>query len=309
MSLSAQTAAPDRPATRFTRVVFAGGGNRCFWQAGFWSVAAPALDLQPQVIAAVSAGAAISALLVADRAEPTLRAFQRVTAANPRNVHLRNLLGTEPVMPHAALYRRTLLEALDDAAVARIRSGPQLRVLLAAVPSWLGPRSGVLTGFLAYEVEKRLRQPVHPSSGRRLGFRPLVVALGDCRDAQEMTDLILASSSTPPMTPVAQWGGRTVLDGGLIDNVPVAALSAPLSPGPSGATPTSPPASESATAPTLVLLTRPYPIERLPRHPGRVYVQPSRTVPVAKWDYTDPEGLQRAWALGQADAAAFVQAQ
>ncbi|NJN40338.1 MAG: patatin-like phospholipase family protein, partial [Gammaproteobacteria bacterium] len=33
-------------------VVFAGGGNRCLWQAGFWSEAAPRLGLIPQRIAA-----------------------------------------------------------------------------------------------------------------------------------------------------------------------------------------------------------------------------------------------------------------
>ena len=45
-------------AQPFEAVVFAGGGCRCFWQAGFWEVAAPALGWQPRVAGAVSAGAA-----------------------------------------------------------------------------------------------------------------------------------------------------------------------------------------------------------------------------------------------------------
>ncbi len=280
----------------FGQVVFAGGGNRCFWQAGFWSIAAPALDLRPRRIAAVSAGAAVSALIVAGRAESTLRHFQRMTAANPTNLHLRNLFGPQPIVPHAEMYRGALRHALDDEAVARIRAGPDLRVLLAAVPRWLGPRSGVVAGFLAYEIEKRLRQPVHPVGGRRLGFQPLVVSLGSCRDAEEMIALILASSSTPPMAPVARWAGRTVLDGGLVDNVPVAALEA----GSAGRPDSTPETS------TLVLLTRPYPVERLPRVAGRTYVQPSREVPVSKWDYTNPDGLQQAWDLGRDDAEDFI---
>ncbi|MGI9024564.1 MAG: patatin-like phospholipase family protein [Burkholderiaceae bacterium] len=41
----------------FEQVVFAGGGNRCWWQAGWWDVVAPAISLKPRVIAGVSAAA------------------------------------------------------------------------------------------------------------------------------------------------------------------------------------------------------------------------------------------------------------
>lgn len=41
----------------FDAVVFAGGGTRCTWPMGFWSAAAPALELSPRQVAAVSAGA------------------------------------------------------------------------------------------------------------------------------------------------------------------------------------------------------------------------------------------------------------
>jgi hypothetical protein len=54
------------------------------------------------------------------------------------------------------------------------------------------------------------------------------------------------------------------------------------------------------------MLTRRYPEALLPRVAGRTYVQPSVDIPVAKWDYTDPEGLDRAFALGQRDAERFL---
>jgi hypothetical protein len=37
-----------------------------------------------------------------------------------------------------------------------------------------------------------------------------------------------------------------------------------------------------------------------------MYVQPSRPVPVASWDYTDPDGLQAAFDLGRRDGEAFA---
>ena len=41
----------------FDAVAFAGGGNRCYWQGGFWDAAAPRLGLAPDLVVGVSAGA------------------------------------------------------------------------------------------------------------------------------------------------------------------------------------------------------------------------------------------------------------
>ena len=41
----------------FDAVAFAGGGNRCYWQGGFWEAAAPLLGLKPETVVGVSAGA------------------------------------------------------------------------------------------------------------------------------------------------------------------------------------------------------------------------------------------------------------
>jgi len=64
MATDASTA-PSRTPSRapqyggpFEQVVFAGGGNRCWWQAGWWDTVAPELGLRPRVIAGISAGAA-----------------------------------------------------------------------------------------------------------------------------------------------------------------------------------------------------------------------------------------------------------
>jgi len=41
----------------FDAVVFAGGGNRCYWQGGFYEAAAPRLGLEPKLVVGASAGA------------------------------------------------------------------------------------------------------------------------------------------------------------------------------------------------------------------------------------------------------------
>jgi hypothetical protein len=40
---------------------------------------------------------------------------------------------------------------------------------------------------------------------------------------------------------------------------------------------------------------------------GVTFVQPSEPITMGKWDYTDPEGLQRTFDLGRRDADAFVE--
>jgi predicted patatin/cPLA2 family phospholipase len=79
------------------------------------------------------------------------------------------------------------------------------------------------------------------------------------------------------------------LDGGLVDNVPVDFLY----PG-------------EPEKPTLVLLTRTYPKKQIPRKAHRTYIQPSRKIPVKRWDYTNPEGVRKTFELGKTDGERFL---
>ncbi len=279
--------------TPFDAVVFAGGGNRCLWQAGFWASAAGPLGLAPRVVAGVSAGATIACTLLAGVADVALGHFKQATARNDRNIYPLNALRRQPMFPHERMYRGAILAVIDAEAFGRLQAGPELRVLMTRLPRWLGPRSGVLVGMTAYEAEKRLGNPVHPRFARRLGFRPEVASAQSCESPEALADLLLHSSCTPPFTPVFRRQGAPVLDGGLIDNVPVTALEA------SGG---SPPER------TLVLLTRRYPAGRWPEAGRRTYVQPSTDLGIGKFDYTRPEGLQRAYDTGLRDGDAFVAA-
>ncbi len=268
-------------------MVFAGGGNRCTWQAGFWQVVAPAWPLRPKVVAGVSAGAAIACCSLAGTAEKALAHYDVALLANPKNFYFSRLLRGQRPFPHLAIYRHALLTLLDEKELALLKAGPEVRVLLARPPSWAGSLGGVLLGFLAYTLEKHLKAPLHPVLPAKLGFTPQVVNLNQCQTPQEAADLLLATSCTPPVLPAMRLGGGPVLDGGLIDNVPLAAL------GPED-------------GPSLILLSRRYEPAKLKGHSGRTYVQPSTPVPAAKWDYTDPASLHRAFELGMADGELFL---
>ena len=276
---------PAADLRRFDSVVFAGGGSRCFWHAGFWREVQEPLALAPRHVAAVSAAGAIACAIIAGIAEDAVRLFQAATRMNPRNVYPRNVFGKDPVFPHERMYRKAVLDLFDAAALAKVHAGPEIRMLLGHMPRWLGPRTGVLAAAAAYNFDKRIRRIVHPTTPFAIGFRPEVVSVRECATPEDLADLILASSCSPPMTPLLKWKGRYVLDGGVVDNVPVCAL-------------------DDAPGETLVMLTRRYP--KLPDIPGRTYVQPSVKLAVSAWDYTSAEGIQSAYDLGRRDGEAFV---
>ncbi len=281
----------------FEQVVFAGGGNRCWWQAGWWDVVAPAIELKPRVIGGVSAGAATACMLYANDSRWTMNYYREALKHNRRNAYWANLFrrARDPeqphaarVFPHAAIYRRALHDILGGERFAKLKAdAPEIRIQYARLPRGLGPYAAVAVGLVAYNVEKYWKKSLHPTFGRRIGFAPEVALLSDCGDIDDLVSLITASSCTPPFTPIEHREGRPTLDGGMVDNVPVDAVDA----GPS----------------TLVLLTRRY-AGRADTftHQGRVYVQPSKKIPISAWDYTDAPAMQVTYDMGRSDGERFL---
>ena len=268
-------------------LVLAGGGCRCFWQMGFLEVLARETDFQPREVGAVSAGSAMACAFFSGTADRVFSHLSERCGQNEANFYPGNLFGQGRAFPHEEIYRDTVVRCIDDEALARLHQGPSLRVLYARLPVWLGPRSGVFAGLVAYELEKVVAPSLHPRLGAAMGFREGVGDVRDCDSVEALADLILCSSCTPPFTPVYHRAGEPVLDGGLLDNIPVGILSPDL---------------ENV----LVLLSRRYDPDWLTGVPGRTYVQPSAEIPVSKWDYTSPEGIAATREMGRRDAEDFV---
>ena len=238
------------------------------------------------MVSAVSAGSAFACAALAGLADEVIDDFAGRAARNRKNVYPENLLKGEPAFPHAAMYRQAILDCIDAETLARLHAGPEIRVLLAYPPSRRAVIPSLLAGLLAYKLDRKLKGRVHAQWPLRLGFEAVMVRVSDCQDPEELADLILQSSCTPPVTPLLRRGGRPVVDGGIIDSVPVQLVA------------------DAKTQ--LVLLTRRYPRHMLPKIEGRRYVQPSQDLEISVWDYANPGGLRAAFELGSRDGRAFL---
>jgi len=192
--------------------------------------------------------------------------------------------------PHGEVYRAIMLAIGEDGGLERLRDQPFPTLVTASrFPDVLGAGQAAVVGITAYQLEKALRRPfLHPRWGRALGFRPACFDARDCQTPDDLADLVLASSATPPFTPVGSYRGQALLDGGLVDNAP--AFVAESWPG---------------IEKVIVLLTRPAPPALVGRQGTRLYLAPGEVLPVGRWDYTRPEGVDVAIAKGEQDADAF----
>jgi predicted acylesterase/phospholipase RssA len=273
----------------FEQAVFAGGGHRCWWQAGFWETVREPLELRPRVIAATSAGAATACLLYANSAQHALAYYEPIIAKQRGNVQWSNWnkRGAR-FLPHEDIYRTALAHLLGGQHYKQLMwNAPEIRVVCARAPVWLPTGAATAVGMLSYALEKRFVKPVHPRWGWRLGFRSFTKRVQECVSQQDLIDLLLGSSCTPPFTRQQRVDGKRVLDGGMVDNVPVHAVEPDRS--------------------TLVLLSRQYsrhaPV--FSRH-GRLYVQPSQPIPVTQFDYTDHSKLVATYEMGCHDGRSFL---
>lgn len=238
-------------------LTLAGGGNRAFYQLGVLERWGTRLLPELGVVAACSAGACVATLYFSGRASASRTFWTERRAGVTKNLDFARVLRGELLAPHAGVYRDTMIFAMRDGGLERLRALPfPLLVLAAAFHPRLHPWAAVVIGLTAYNLEKRLAPArIHPTFGRKLGFLPRIYDARDCETPEQVADLILASSATPPFTPIGSFRELALLDGGMVDNVP--AFVAEAHPG---------------ITKNLVILTRPYPEALIGRRGPRLYV-------------------------------------
>ncbi|MCK5797914.1 MAG: patatin-like phospholipase family protein, partial [Deltaproteobacteria bacterium] len=201
----------DVAESTFDAVVFAGGGCRCFWQVGFWEALSAKIPVAPRHISCVSAGSAMAAMIFGGRIAEGMAHFLEITAANDKNAYPERLFRKAPVFPHEAMYSGALRAALDADALAALLAGPPIDVLVARPPRWLPGLGALAFGMGSYNIERHLRHGLHPTWPEKLGYGPELISFQEviaeyphdtAAAAEAVIDLVLASSCSPPLTPL-----------------------------------------------------------------------------------------------------------
>lgn len=272
-------------------ITFAGGGNRAFYQLGLMNRWRERLLPRVAAMATCSAGACVATLILSGREREAGEFWKQRRHGITRNFEWRRLARGARPTPHEPIYRDTLLHAFAEDGLERVRSQPYpVLILTTAFPKRMPALAAVLLGLSAYNIEKRFRKEmIHPSFGGRLGFKAMAFDARECQTPEELADLVIASSATPPFTSLGSFDGQRLLDGGIIDNAPAFLADA-----------------VAEVRRNLVLLTRPYPAHVTGRKGTRLYLAPARHLPVHRWDYTRPELIDATIEAGERDADLFA---
>jgi predicted acylesterase/phospholipase RssA len=263
--LTARTSLRVQPEA-YDALVLQGGGCRCFFTLGFLETAGSTLSGLRQ-IAAVSAATAMACAHLIGRHGQAFDTFARLVRGNRRNFHVDRLLRGQNPMPHHALYRLALLEALSGDALARLHAAPsRLRLAVSRVP---GRSLAVAMGLGVLFILRKQPPPL---------LQIHVIEARDLKTPQELADAVLASSAFPPFTPVPRQPDHLLIDGGAVAPVPHQALD------------------PSQARQPLFILTRPEPTWPMPA--GSHYIAPETDLAVATWDYSNEDQLRRVYEAG-----------
>lgn len=275
---------------RIRTLVFAGGGNRCWWQAGVLHHLQSLSWTLPPLLVGTSAGAGVATSCLTIGPKAAMEACLRLYAENRRMFAWRELWRGKLRFAQQHIYPAWVASFLDTEAFEAVkRSSVRMRVGFTRPARALGLAGSVAMGSLLYALDRSVWHSIHPRLPRWLGLRQEFIDLHTSTSSEDARELLLAAAAAPPFIHARRVRGRPAIDGGFTDSAPI------------------PPQSAAEKANTLVLLTRHY-----PRRPplfswrGRRSWQLSAPVPVSTWDCTVRTTVRGAFTLGEADAQALV---
>ncbi len=276
---------PEFLSRSFETIVFAGGGNRCWWQAGLVGLLSKHPCWQARRLIGASAGASIATAFATGRIANALAVGMARFNATPRNVEWRELLrGKRPfVLPK--IYPEWIASFLNAADLAKLKLHPlQVDVAITRPLPFLPLTLSTLLALALYSSEKFWLKTFHARLPHTLGLRTEHLDLTRSANIEAAYTLLLASAAAVPITPVRHVNSRAALDGGFYDSVPL-------------------PADRADDGGTLALLTRHRPdLPQIFTLQDRVYLQPANKVAAINFDCTSGENIRLTYEQGRTEA-------
>ncbi|MEQ1658302.1 MAG: patatin-like phospholipase family protein [Hylemonella sp.] len=273
----------------YHHIVFAGGGNRCWWQAGLIELLSQHRCWQARNLIGASAGAGIATAFATGRLHDALHSAMERFAATPRNIEWRELLrGKRPFML-PRIYPDWVASFLDATDLQKLKAGAlRLEVVITRPIRFLPLTLSTAMALALYASEKFWLKNFHARLPHHLGLRAEYLNLAGSTSLEQAHTLLLASGAAVPITPTHRVHGRPALDGGFYDSVPL-------------------PQDRADDPHTLVLLTRHRPdLPQIFELQHRVYLQPMRAVAAINMDCTSATNVQLTYEQGRQEAIALL---
>src|SRR5262249_52511831 len=144
---------------------------RCYWQGGFYEAASEKTDLKAPLATAVSAGSfalCYSLLGIGPKVRELVKAG---CGPHVKAIDFKGWRQGKPLYAVGPMYLDLLRLVLDEAALARLKEMADIEIAVSRLPRGMPPMLGAMLGIGAYQIEKKLFQPVHPVFGRKLGIK------------------------------------------------------------------------------------------------------------------------------------------
>lgn len=269
----------------YENIVFAGGGNRCWWQAGLAETLSRHVCWQAKRLIGASAGAGIATAFATGRIQDSLAAAIARFNVTSCNIVWRDLLkGRRPFML-PRIYSDWIGSFLSASDFIQLKQAKiQVEIAITRPIPYIPLTLSTWLALALYSTEKFWLKNFHARLPHYFGFRAEHLNLAHTTSLEEARSLLLASAAAVPLTPAYCVEGRAALDGGFYDSVPL-------------------PKAREGDPNTLILLTRHRPaLPQIFIHQRRVYLQPAKPVPATNMDCTNSGNVKATYEQGRREA-------
>ena len=209
-------------------LAIAGGGCKALYGLGV-GFQLRSWGLKIREISGVSAGSAIGLMILSGREEVGIEYFEQLLKRNKRNFWPHRLLLGKRPFPHENMYRRTLRYAIDFEKISKSR----VKIFILAVKAF--PRKGNLHNYWKklLLIPKTMRAVLLDDKDKKKGLpcnrvnkivkewnlKEVIFTNKDFQYPAITEQIIMNSSSIPPVISFQRINEEYYLDGGLMNNL------------------------------------------------------------------------------------------
>ncbi|MCC5815542.1 MAG: patatin-like phospholipase family protein [Leptospira sp.] len=272
----------------------AGGGCKAFYGLGV-GLELKKWGVRLKELSGVSAGSAMALCLVSNAEEEAVEFFEEITRRNDSNFKISNLFFGEKVFPHESMYRRTIRYAMDW---NRIKN-TDFKVFIQAVKAIPKKEESIKSKFeiaklIAETAQAFTRDERDKNAGipcnriqdvlKKWNMTDVIFTEKDFESPDILEQIIMNSSSIPPVVSLQNAKNEYYLDGGLTNNLVLEYFNERI-----------PKIGIYYEDTTL--------IGKKPEILNETYLmKPSIPLPITSFDYTNPQGVRETFELGKKDA-------